>query len=212
MKKNKIRLLVVDDHFIVRMGLIGLLNDEPDLCVVAEADNGQKAIMLYRQHRPDVVLMDGRLPGMSGTETVVAVRREFPEARILMLSVDEGEEDIHRAMKAGAAGYLPKATQRGELLRAVRAIHSGEKYMPPALAVRLSQRDASSTLTPRELEVLELASKGLTNREVAQVLGCGERTAKWHLENVLHKLNVTDRAEATRAAVERGILHMDSSS
>ena len=123
MKKHRIRLLVVDDHFFVRMGLTGSLNGEPDMRVVAEADNGGQAIQMYREHKPDLVIMDGRLPGMSGVETLTALRREFPNVRVLMLSIDEGEEDVYRAMQGGACGYLPKATQLQELLRALSLIH-----------------------------------------------------------------------------------------
>lgn len=209
MTKNDISLLVVDDHFFVRMGLTGSLNAEPGLRVVAEADNGSQTIELFRAHRPDVVLMEGRLPGLSGVATLAALRREFPHARVLMLSIDEGEKDVFRALQAGAAGYLPKATQLQELLRAIRAVHAGEQYLPPALAARLAARGADATLTARELEVLELASKGLTNREIAAVLRCSETTAKWHLKNIMKKLEVTDRTEATRVAVERGILHVE---
>jgi two-component system NarL family response regulator len=146
---------------------------------------------------------------MSGVETLIALRAEFPAARVLMLSIDEGEEDIHRALQAGASGYLPKATQLEELLRAIRAIHGGERYLPPALAARLAERGPGASLTERELEVLELVSKGLTNREIATTLSCSETTAKWHLKNIMQKLDVTDRTEATRAAVERGILHLE---
>lgn len=209
MKNAKISLLVVDDHFFVRMGLTSSLNAEPDLRVIAEADHGAQALKLYREHRPDLVILDGRLPGMSGVETLIALRAEFPAARVLMLSIDEGEEDIHRALQAGASGYLPKATQLEELLRAIRAIHGGERYLPPALTARLAERGPGASLTERELEVLELVSKGLTNREIATTLSCSETTAKWHLKNIMQKLDVTDRTEATRAAVERGILHLE---
>lgn len=208
MKTPKLRLLVVDDHFFVRMGLAASLNAEPDMRVEAEADNGAEAVNLYRKHLPDVVLLDGRLPGMSGLDTLIALRREFPQARVLMLSVDEGEEDIFRAMQAGAAGYLPKTTQRGELLQAIRIVAAGKQYLPPALSARLAQRSAAATLTPQELKVLELLTKGLGNREIGRVLGCSESTAKWHVHNIVQKLEVTDRAEATRAAIERGILHV----
>jgi len=209
MKKPGIRLLVVDDHFFVRMGLTGSLNAEPDIRVVAEADNGTQALKMFREHKPDVVIMDGRLPGMSGVETLVALRREFPNARVLMLSVDEGEEDVYRAMQAGAAGYLPKSSQLQELLRAIRAIYGGQNYLPQALAARLKERGSGATLTEREREVLELVSKGLSNREVGKTIGCSETTAKWHLKNIMQKLEVTDRTEATRVAVERGILHVE---
>lgn len=134
----QIRLLVVDDHFFVRMGLTHALNGEPDLCVVAEADNGEQAIKLFREHRPDVVILDGRLPGLSGVETLAKLRQEFPKARVLMLSIDEAVEDVQRALEAGAAGYLSKATQLQELLQAIRAIHAGKCFLPQALAARLS--------------------------------------------------------------------------
>ena len=209
MKKSVIRLLVVDDHFFVRMGLTGSLNAEPDIRVVAEADNGTQALKMFREHKPDAVIMDGRLPGMSGVETLTALRREFPNARVLMLSVDEGEEDVYRAMQAGAAGYLPKSSQLQELLRAIRAIYGGQNYLPPTLAARLKERGSGATLTEREREVLELVSKGLSNREVGKTIGCSETTAKWHLKNIMQKLEVTDRTEATRVAVERGILHVE---
>ena len=209
MKKTTINLLVVDDHFFVRMGLTSSLNAEPDIRVVAEADNGTQALKMFREHKPDVVIMDGRLPGISGVETLIALRREFPNARVLMLSVDEGEEDVYRAMQAGAAGYLPKSSQLQELLRAIRAIHGGQNYLPPALATRLKERGSGATLTEREREVLELVSKGLSNREVGKTIGCSETTAKWHLKNIMQKLEVTDRTEATRVAVERGILHVE---
>ena len=209
MKKTKIRLLVVDDHFSVRIGLTVALNAAPDMQVVAEADNGNHALKMYREHHPDVVLMDGRLPGMSGAETLTALRREFPNARALMLSVDEGEEDIYRAMQAGAAGYLPKSAQLLELQQAIRLVHAGKTYLPPALEDRLKERGPGATLTERELQVLELASKGLTNREIAEALGLREETSKWHLKNIMQKLEVTDRTEATRVAVERGILHVE---
>lgn len=209
MSQPRIRLLVVDDHFFVRLGLAGSLNAEPDLRVVAEADNGPQAIKLFREHQPDVVLLDGRLPGISGVETLAALRREFPNARVVMLSIDEGEEDVYRALQAGAAGYLPKATQLQELLLAIRTIHAGKRYLPAALAARLAERGPGSTLTAREREVLELVSKGLSNREIGAALGCSEATAKWHLKNIMQKLEVTDRTEATRVAVERGILHVE---
>ena len=144
---KKIRLLVVDDHFFVRMGLACSLNAEPDMCVVAEADNGDLAIKLFREHRPDVVILDGRLPGLSGVETLTTLRREFPKTRVLMLSIDAGDEDVQQALQAGAVGYLSKATQLQELLRAIRAIHVGERYLPQNLTVRLSP--SVRVVTPR---------------------------------------------------------------
>jgi two-component system NarL family response regulator len=209
MKNPVIRLLLVDDHFFVRMGLTGFLNAEPDLRVVAEADNGAQALKLYREHKPDIVILDGRLPGMSGVETLTALRGNFPNARVLMFSIDKGEEDVYRAMQAGAAGYLSKATQMPELLCAIRTIYAGKNYLPPALVACLAERGSGATLTEREREVLELVSKGLSNREIGKTIGCSETTAKWHLKNVMQKLEVTDRTEAARVAVERGILHVE---
>ena len=208
MNAAKIRILLVDDHFFVRMGLAVSLNAQPDMRVVAEADNGEKALNLYREHQPDIVLLDGRMPGLSGAETLTNLRREFPDARVLMLSVDDGEEDVYRAMQAGAAGYLPKSTQSLALLKAIRAVHEGEQYLPAELASCLKERGTGPSLTKREIEVLELVSKGLTNIEVARALNCSTTTATWHLKNVMRKLEVTGRTEATRVAVERGIIHI----
>jgi two-component system NarL family response regulator len=136
-RDTQIRLLVVDDHFFVRIGLACALSAEPDMCVVAEADNGEQAVRRFREHRPDVVILDGRLPGLSGIETLTTLRHEFPKARVLMLSIDEGAEDIHRALQAGAAGYLSKAAQLQEVLQAIRAVHAGERFLPRFLAARL---------------------------------------------------------------------------
>jgi len=208
MKKAILTVLVVDDHFVVRMGLCALLNAEPGLRVVAQADNGDEAIKLYRQHMPNIVLLDGRLPLKSGLETLADLRGEFPDARVLMLSVDEGEEDIHRAMHAGAMGYLSKNSDRGELLLAIKTVCAGKQYLPSAIAACLAQRKPKSALTGQELKILELVTKGLSNREIGQVLGSKEATVKWHLLHIMEKLEVTDRAEATRAAIERGILHV----
>jgi DNA-binding NarL/FixJ family response regulator len=138
------------------------------------------------------------------------LRREFSDARVLMLSIDEGEEDVYRALRAGAAGYLPKATQLEELLGAIRSVNRGDNYLPRALADRLAQRSPEATLTTRELEVLELVTKGLSNREIGMALNCSETTAKWHLKNIMQKLEVNDRTEATRVAVQRGILHVEA--
>jgi DNA-binding NarL/FixJ family response regulator len=207
-KKNPIRLLVVDDHFFVRMGLSGSLNSEHDMTVVAEADNGRQAIEKFRQHRPDVVIMDGRLPGMSGAETVQALRREFPEARVLMLSIDEAEEDVYRAIQAGAAGYLAKAVQLRELLQAVRAVHAGERYLPPSISARLASRVTHDPLSARELEVLHLIVAGRSNKEIGAQLNIAETTVKLHVRSLLAKLGVSDRTQATTEALRRGLVHL----
>jgi DNA-binding NarL/FixJ family response regulator len=205
----KIRVLVVDDHFFVRLGLTGALNREPDFTVVAEAGNGTEALEQFRLIKPDLVLMDYHMPGLDGVAATSALLKEFPSARVLMLSIDEKEEDIHRALVAGAAGYLPKATQREELLRAMRAVHAGERFIPPEVAARLAARASGDPLTTRELEVLELASKGLTNQEIGAMLRCSAETTKWHLKNLMRKLGATSRVEATRVAMERGILNVE---
>jgi len=206
---SKIRVLLVDDHFFVRLGLARALNREPDFKVVGEAGNGTEAIEVFRRVKPDLVLMDYHMPGRDGVAVTRALLREFPAARVLMLSIDEKEEDVHRALAAGAAGYLPKATQREELLRAMRTVHAGERFLPPTLAALLTARVPANELTPRELEVLELVSKGLSTREIAHVLGCAKTTVKWHFKNIMQKLEVSGRTEATRAALERGILHVE---
>jgi DNA-binding NarL/FixJ family response regulator len=210
LKKPKLRILVVDADFLARTGLASLLNAEPDLRVAAEANSGREALNLYREHLPDVVLLAGWMPGgMSGEETLMALRREFPEARVLIISVDAGEEYVFRVMQAGAAGYLPKATQTGELLAALKTVHAGKQYLPAVLAARLAKHGPRAVLSSREMEVLELVSKGLTNQEIAAVLGFKESTAKFHVENMIQKLGVTNRTEACREAIELGILHIE---
>ena len=206
---SKIRVLLVDDHFFVRLGLARALNREPDFKVVVEAGNGTEAIEVFRRVMPDLVLMDYHMPGRDGVAVTRALLKEFPPARVLMLSIEEKEEDVHRALAAGAAGYLPKATQREELLRAMRTVHGGERFLPPELAALLTARVPANELTARELEVLELVSKGLSTREIANVLGCAKTTVKWHFKNIMQKLEVSGRTEATRAALERGILHVE---
>ena len=204
-----LRLLLVDDHYIVRLGLASLLGKEPDLHVVAEAADGDEALLAYREYRPDVVLMDVRMPGRNGVAAVELIRAEFPAARILMLTTYDGDEDIHRALQAGASGYLLKDSAPVELLTGIRTVAAGQCFLPPAVQARLNERNPESTLTPRELEVLQLVTKGMHNREIGTILGFTENTAKWHLKNILRKLEVADRTEATAAALQRGILHLE---
>src|SRR5467141_2361813 len=167
MKISKpIHILVVDDHFMVRMGLTASLNVEPDMEVVAEVGNGQAALEAYRKHRPNLVIMDVRLPGMSGSDATAAILREFPDACILMLSTHSGEEEIYRAMQAGARGYVLKSVMREELLRAIREVYEGRQFIDPAVAPLLAQREGHRSLTNRELEVLRLVAKGFGNKEV----------------------------------------------
>ena len=207
--KKKIRILVVDDHFVVRMGLIGSINMESDMTVVAEASTGSQAIELYRKHAPHIVLMDLRLPGMNGIEATAALRNVFPDAKIIILSTYEGDEDVYRAMQAGARSYLSKNVLRDELLLAIRNVQNGQRYLPHPVAARLAERLQRPELSPRELEVLQLIVKGQSNKEIATTLAISEVTVKLHVSNVLTKLNVADRTHASTAAIQRGIVHLD---
>jgi len=204
-----IRIIVVDDHFMVRMGLSASLNAEPDMEVVAEVGNGQAALDAYSQHRPNLVLMDVRLPGMSGAEATAAILRSFPDAHVLMLSTHSGEEEIYRAMQAGARGYILKSVLREDLLRAIRDVHAGKRHLDPIVASHLAERVSHRSLTTRELEVLRMVAKGWGNKEIAGVLNIAEITVKLHVSHVLEKLNVKDRTEAATAAVQRGIISLD---
>jgi DNA-binding NarL/FixJ family response regulator len=203
-----IRILVVDDHFMVRMGLSASLNVEPDMEVVAEAGKGDDALEAYRTHRPSLVMMDLRLPGMTGTDCTAAILREFPDACILMLSTHSGEEEIYRAMQAGARGYILKSMMREELLRAIREVHAGRRYLDPIVASLLAERMSHRSLTTREIEVLRMVAKGLGNREIAIALNIAEVTVKLHVSHVLEKLDAKDRTEAATAALQRGIISL----
>ena len=207
--KKKIRILIVDDHFIVRIGLLTSIKMAPDLMVVAEASTGAQAIELYRRHPPDVVLMDLRLPDLSGIEATAALHKEFPDVRIIIISTFDSDEDVYRAFQAGARGYLLKNVLGGELARAIQTVNAGDRYIPPEIARRLSEHRPGSDLTPREMEVLRLLLKGLSNKEIADLLGFTENTAKFHVKSILGKLRARDRTEAATAALPRGILHLD---
>lgn len=204
-----IRILVVDDHFMVRMGLSASLNVEPDMEVVAEAGNGEAALEAYREHHPSLVMMDLRLPGMSGTDCTAAMIHEFPDANILILSTHSGEEEIYRAMQAGARGYVVKSIIREELLRAVREVHQGRGYLDPIVAAHLAERLSHRALSGREVEVLRMVAKGLGNKEIASALNIAEVTVKLHVSHVLEKLNVKDRTQASTVALQRGIISLD---
>jgi two-component system NarL family response regulator len=208
-RMKKIRIMVVDDHFVVRMGLSGSINLEPDMVVEAEAANGQQAIEEFRKHRPDIVLMDLILPGMSGVEATRTICKEFPDASVIMLSTHDGEEDIYRSLQAGARTYLIKTAARGDLLQAIRAVHFGERCISPAIGARLAERMTHAELTAREIEVLKLVAKGRSNKEIGSELGIAEVTVKLHVGHLLAKLNAHDRTQATTTALRRGILHLD---
>jgi len=200
----------VDDHFMVRMGLTASLNVEPDMEVVAEAANSEMALEAYRRHLPNLVIMDVRLPGVSGVEGTAAMMHEFPEARVLMLSTHSGEEEVFRSLQAGARGYILKGAMREELLRAIREVYEGRRYIDPAVAPPLDARMQHRSLTGRELEVLRMVARGLGNKEIAASLNIAEVTVKLHVSHVLEKLNVKDRTEAATVAMQRGIISLDS--
>jgi DNA-binding NarL/FixJ family response regulator len=204
-----IAILCADDHPLIRSGLHAVVNQEPDMRMVAEAANGEEAIELYRQHQPDVVLMDLRMPVMDGLTATTAILGEFPEARIIALTTYEGDDDIHRALSVGARGYLLKDTMRSELLGVIRTVHAGGRAIPPAVAARLAEYTPRVELTVREREVLHLMAKGFSNGDIARLLGRTESTMKVHVSNILAKLGVTDRTEAVTVALRRGILHLE---
>jgi two-component system NarL family response regulator len=206
--EKKIRILVVDDQAVVRQGFVALVNLVPDMLVIAEATNGKQAVEQFRIHKPDITLMDLRMPVMSGVEAISAIRREFPQARIIVLTTFDGDEDIYRSLQAGAQGYLLKDMFFNELEEAVRKVHAGLRRIPNVVADRLAERMGSSDLTGRELEVLEQIVKGKSNKEIASVLRISEATVKSHINNLLSKLGVTDRTQAATTALQRGLVHM----
>lgn len=202
-----IKVMVIDDHPLVRVGIATVVNQQPDMMMAAEAEGGARALELFRQHRPDVVLLDLRLHGDDGIRVAKAIRTSFPEACILVISNYDGDEDIHQALAAGARGYLFKSVVEDELIDAIREVHAGRSYLPQSVAARLSENQSGTHLTRREDELLELLGKGLGNRELAQVLGVSEDTIKTHLKSLFRKLNVSDRAEAVREGLRRGFIH-----
>jgi two-component system NarL family response regulator len=205
---RKIRLLLGDDHFIVRMGLAGSLNQERDMEVVAQAADGAEAVALFAKHKPDVTLMDGRLPDFHGTEAIIRIREKHPDARVILLSIDETEEDIARAIAAGVQAYLPKSIERAELLDAIRTVHNGGTYFPASIAQRIAARSGRDALSERELEVLRLVARGWANKQIADALGIAEITAKVHVSHILEKLGAPDRTRAATLAIERGLIRM----
>jgi len=204
-----IRVIVADDHPVVRAGLGAVIAEQDDLELVAEAENGATAVALFREHHPDVALMDLRMPVMDGVEAIREITTEFPDARILALTTYEGDADIRRALEAGASGYLLKDMLLTEVLTAVRAVHRGERVIPIAVAERLAEFPERSDLTERETEVLQLVARGLSNKEVARAIGRTDETVKIHLKNAFAKLDVADRTEAVTVALTRGLIHLD---
>src|ERR1700733_30392 len=209
MKKNgKIRILIADDHYIVRMGLVALVSTESDMEVVAEAAGGNEALELFAKYLPDLLLLDLRMPDKNGIQTIVEIREKFPEARILVLSAFDGDEDIYRALHAGAQGYVLKNTTGDKLVPALRTVASGQNWIPKDVASQLALRKMREQLTTREVEVLSELAKGLANKEIADTLNISEHTVKDHLKSILGKLQVADRTEAVTTAIQRGIIHL----
>jgi two-component system NarL family response regulator len=207
--KEKIRIMVVDDHFLIRMGLVVSINLQPDMIVEAEASNGPQAITQFRKHRPDIVLMDLKLPGMCGTEATSAICKEFPDATIIMLSTHDSEEDIYRSLQAGARSYMLKAAERDDLIQTIHAVYAGKRAIPPAIGARLAERMTRSELTSREIEVLKLIAEGRSNKEIGTALGITEITVKIHVGHMLAKLQASDRTKAVTTALQRGILQLN---
>jgi DNA-binding NarL/FixJ family response regulator len=208
-KKHTIRVMLVDDHPAFRKGLAALIGTENDLEVVAETGAGNEAIELFRRHKPDITLMDLRLPGMGGVEATIAIRKEFPDARVIVLTTFDMDEDIYRAMDSGAKSYLLKDTPEDELAATIRAVHAGEEKLAPKLAERLAQRQKRPELSQREMEVLQLLVRGRSNKEIASSLFITEDTVKAHLKTLFVKLGVQDRTDAAITAIRQGIVHLN---
>jgi two-component system, NarL family, response regulator len=206
--KPRIRVLVVDDHPLMRLGLQTKIQAEPDMEVVAEAGDGPAAIQAFDQHRPDVTLLDLRLPGMDGPEIITVIRKSHPDARIIILTTYDADEDVYRAVQAGARGYLLKGTFADGILEAIRNVHAGRRLIAPEVAARLADRVSSSALTAREIAVLELVAKGMSSKEIGGALLVSEATVKYHLKNIYTKLGASDRTEAALLAAQRGIINL----
>lgn len=204
-----IRILLVEDHAMVRQGLAALLKTVPGFAVVGEAADGEQAVELFRKHTPDVTLMDLRLPKMNGVAAIERIRAGFPAARVIVLTTFDGDEDIYRAMQAGAKGYLLKGMDLQELIDAVRAVHAGKSRIPSRVAEKLAERMGGASLTARELEVLEQIVAGKSNKEIGSALFISEATVKTHVNSLLSKLGVEDRTQAATSALQRGIVHLD---
>lgn len=203
-----IRVFSVDDHPLLREGIGALVNNQPDMEMICEAATGGEAIQLFKQHRPDVTLLDLRLPDMSGIDTLIAIRTEFPDARIIMLTTFEGDVEIQRALQAGARGYLLKNMPPSELVDVIRQVHAGKKRIPAAIASQLAEHMSDETLTEREIEVLREVAGGNRNRHIAEKLFISEETVKVHIKHIMEKLGAADRTQAVSIGVRRGIIQL----
>jgi DNA-binding NarL/FixJ family response regulator len=209
-EESSIRVLCADDHPVFRKGIAAILSKEVDMQLVGEAGNGYEAVELFRQFRPDVTLMDLRMPDMDGIEATRAIREEFPDAKIIALTSYDGDQDIYRALEAGVRGYMLKEMVHTDVLQAIRTVRSGKRLMPAEVAGQLSTYFPQVVLSAREVEVLTLVAQGLANKEIADKLGTASGTVKIHVQNILGKLGAADRTHAVTLAMQRGILHLDS--
>ena len=205
---NPIRVLSVDDHPLLREGIAALVNSQSDMALVAQAANGAEALQTFKQHQPDVTLLDLRLPDMSGIDILIAIRSEFPEARVIMLTTFEGDVEIHRALQAGARGYLLKNMPPADLLDVIRQVHAGKKRIPPEIASQLLEHMSDEVLTEREIEVLREVAGGNRNREIAERLFISEETVKVHIKHIMEKLGASDRTQAVSIGLRRGIIQL----